>query len=62
MITGTLKQAIQQQRQELTARLGASMRRLAARCRDVFGDRAAVEAILAAELAGMPHCKHLFAL
>ncbi len=62
MSTGTLKQAIQQQRQELTARLGASMRGLAARCRDVFADRATVEALLAAELAGMPHCKHLFAL
>ncbi len=62
MRTGTLKQAIQQQRQELTARLGASMRGLAARCRDVFADRATVEALLAAELAGMPHCKHLFAL
>ena len=62
MATGTLKQAIQQQRQELTARLGASMRGLAARCRDAFSDRAAIEALLEAELPAMAHCKHLFAL
>lgn len=62
MAAGTLKQAILQQRQELTARLGASMRGLAARCRTDFGDRAKVEALLEAELPAMAHCKHLFAL
>lgn len=62
MAAGALKQAIQQQRQELTARLGASMRDLATRCGGVFRDRAAVEAMLEVELARMPRCKHLFAL
>lgn len=62
MAGGTLKQAIQQQRQELTALLGPTMHRLAASCRSEFSDRAAVEDLLAAALARMPLCKHLFAL
>lgn len=62
MSAGTLKQAIQQQRQELTALLGSSMHRLASACRGVFGDRVSVEALLEAELPRMLYCKHLFAL
>ncbi len=62
MSAGTLKQAIQLQRQELTALLGPTMHGLAAACRRVFENRTAVEALLAAELARLPHCKHLFAL
>ena len=58
----SLKRATQEQREELTSLLGPAMRNLAKGCRDIFQDRAAVEALLSAELAQMPFCKHLFAL
>ena len=50
----SLKRATQEQREELTSLLGPAMRNLAKGCRDIFQDRAAVEALLSAELAQMP--------
>lgn len=58
----TLKSATQKQREELTTLIGPAMRTLAKGCRDSFPDRPSVEALLAAGLAKMPYCKHLFAL
>ena len=42
----TLKAATQRQREELTNLLGPAMRGLAKSCRDIFRDRAGVEALL----------------
>ncbi|MGD9785098.1 MAG: hypothetical protein AB7E80_16175 [Hyphomicrobiaceae bacterium] len=57
-----LKAATLKQREELTSLLGPAMRTLAERCQGTFHDRGAVEAELSATLAGMPYCKHVFAL
>lgn len=58
----TLKAATQRQREELTSLLGPTMRALADHCREGFNDRRTVEALLAAALTDMAHCKYLFAL
>ncbi len=62
IVEKTLKAATQRQREELTSLLGPAMRALADGCRGIFHDRHAVEALLAAELANIHYCKHLFAL
>lgn len=62
MVETTLKAATQKQREELTVLLGPAMQALATACRDALDDRNALEQLLAGALAGMPHCKHLFAL
>jgi hypothetical protein len=62
MPDSNLKAAILQQREDLAARLGAPLRALAERLAGLKGDRAAVEAQLAAALPQIPDCKHLFVL
>lgn len=58
----TLKQTIDQQREQLTILLGRTMAQLAARCPPIMSDRAALESLLQAELSKIPYCKHLYVL
>lgn len=62
MAEATLKEATQKQREKLTSLIGPAMQSLAIASREVFHDRAAVEAILTERLPGLEFCKHLFAL
>jgi hypothetical protein len=57
-----LKTAVARQRMLLHGRLEGVMGRLAARCRDLWGDRTALEALLAEALPTLPSCRYLYLL
>ncbi|MDT8451134.1 MAG: PDC sensor domain-containing protein [Gammaproteobacteria bacterium] len=57
-----LKEKIAQQRQLLQTQLSAGMHNTCEQLRLIMDDRAALEALLQAELNNMPHCKHLYVL
>lgn len=56
----TLKESIANQRKALMRLLRAPLQQLAARCVTVWGDRARLNAELAATLQTLPYCKHLY--
>ena len=57
-----LKTAVARQRMLLHGRLEGVMGRLAARCRDLWGDRAALESLLAEALPTLTSCRYLYLL
>ena len=57
-----LREAVARQREQLAVELGSGLRKLAKACREVIGDRAALERRLAAALGEIANCKHLFVL
>ncbi len=57
-----LKTAVARQRMLLHGRLEGVMSRLAARCRDAWGDRTALEALLTEALPGLPSCRYVYVL
>ncbi|WP_459873858.1 PDC sensor domain-containing protein [Endothiovibrio diazotrophicus] len=61
-MASNLKSAILKQRQRLTALLGEPMFKLARRCAEAMGDRAALEGLLREGLATIPQSKHLYVL
>lgn len=60
--SSTLQDAIQRQRQILKGWLGSSLSILADNCREVWPDRAALEARLEDGLNELPYCKYLYVL
>jgi hypothetical protein len=56
----TLKESIAHQRKALMGLLRAPLQQLAAQCRTVWGQRDALNAALAATLASLPYCQHLY--
>ena len=56
----TLKQSIATQRKALMGLLRDPLQELALECRTVWGDRSRMNAALAARLASLPYCKHLY--
>lgn len=62
MSLSTLKAAIHHQRENLTLRLGQALLKLAKRSPPIIHDRAALEALLQAELPTLEYCKHLYVL
>ncbi len=57
-----LKTAVARQRMLLHGRLEGVMSRLAARCRDAWGDRTTLEALLTEALPGLPSCRYVYVL
>ena len=57
-----LKTAIARQRMLLHGRLEGVMSRLAARCRDAWGDRTTLEGVLTESLSGLPSCRYVYVL
>jgi hypothetical protein len=57
-----LKQTIRQQREFLTQLLSRALLKLAKRCPPLMRQRAALEALLQAELPNIAYCKHLYLL
>ena len=57
-----LQAAIARQRMLLRGRLAGQLDRLVAPCRTAWGDRAALEDVLARALAALPACKYLYLL
>ncbi len=57
-----LQAAVARQRMLLQGRLTGALARLAAFCRDAWGDRAALERLLAEALSNLPSCKYLYLL
>ena len=55
-----LKESVAQQRKALMRLLRAPLQGLAARCATVWGDRAGLNAVLAATLGDLPYCQHLY--
>ena len=62
MTVSSLRNAISEQRERLTALLGEPMFKLARRCAEAMGERAALEALLRDSLIGIAGCKHLYVL
>jgi len=58
----TLQESIAHQRESLVVLLQEPMRRLAAECVPVWGDRAKLDSVLGEALKELPYCKHLYAL
>jgi hypothetical protein len=58
----TLQQSIAYQREALIAMLQEPLRRLAAACSPVWGDRARLDSVLSEALAGLPYCRSVYAL
>lgn len=58
----TLQQSITHQRESLVGILQEPMRRLAAACVPVWGDRIKLNSLLGEALKQLPYCKHLYAL
>jgi hypothetical protein len=58
----TLQQSIARQRKTLTESLRVPLRQIAAACAEVWGERARLDAVLAALLPTLPQCKYLYAL
>lgn len=56
----TLRESIASQRKALMGLLRAPLGLLAAQCRATWGDRARLNAALAATLGTLPYCKHLY--
>ena len=57
-----LKTAVARQRMLLHGRLEGVMSRLAARCRDAWGDRTTLEGVLTEALSGLPSCRYVYVL
>ena len=57
-----LKTAVARQRMLLHGRLEGVTSRLAARCRDAWGDRTTLEALLTEALPGLPSCRYVYVL
>ena len=62
MTGSSLRGAVLDQRERLTALLGEPMYKLARRCARVMDDRVALEALLGDGLTGIARCKHLYVL
>jgi hypothetical protein len=58
----SLRDNIYLQREQLARMLHAPLARLAGHCAPAWGDRAALNAALAAGFAGIPHCSYLYCL
>lgn len=58
--TNTLHESVARQRKALMGLLRDPLRRLAAQCRDVWGDRERLNRALAGTLKELPYCKHLY--
>jgi len=58
----TLQESVAHQRESLVVLLQEPMRRLAAECVPVWGDRAKLDSVLGEALKELPYCKHLYAL
>lgn len=56
----TLQESIARQRKALMGLLREPLRRLAQQCKQVWGDRARLDAALAETLTELPYCKHLY--
>jgi hypothetical protein len=57
-----LQESVMQQREALIVLLREPLQRLAAQCSRVWGERAALNAVLAEGLKDLPYCRHLYAL
>lgn len=62
MNPANLQEAITQQREQLTALLSRTMRKLAAACLPKLADRAAMNQLLSEQLPQIEYCKHLYVL
>lgn len=58
----SLQQSIKEQRKTLAEMMRGPLQQLAGQCASVWGQREAMDAILQVALAGIPHCKFLYAL
>ena len=58
----SLQECVARQRGELKQMLEAPLRSAAEACRAVWGDRARLDAALAAAFPALPYCRYLYAL